>query len=141
MANSWTFETFRTKKLRTPGPTFMSQRQKRAEMKSVQKLEDFERERHSGNKKSCSKLPTPRSYHTSKPRLNLTKKFKSLSSKNLLDRFDKVRKIRPSAVVVVPVPKLPPNPNPLDVMPYEDDEIWECRNLYAVFSLFSLHLN
>ena len=107
----------------------MSQRQKRAELKSVQKLVDFEQERVSGDKKSCSKLPTPRSYHTPKPRLNLTEKFKSLSSKNLLDRFEKARKSRPSAVVVVPTPKLPPNPNPLDVMPYEDDEIWESRNL------------
>ena len=130
----WTLETFRNKKIKIPCSSSLTMRQKRAEFKSVQKLVDFQQERENADNSNCSKLPTPRSFHTPKPRLNIALKCKLLCSKNLLDRFESngTKKINPkkhSAVVDVPTPRLPPNPNPLDIMPYEDDDIWEDRNL------------
>lgn len=109
-------ETFRCNKARTaPIASKLSRRQKRAEFKSVQKLVDFQvqREESSRGDADCSKLPTPRSFHTmKKPRTNLIEKYKSCNAR-LLDRFDKSNDEKTDN----------------DRLPFENDDIWISRNL------------
>ena len=114
----WTIHTFRDKKSRSGrDPRSLSQRQKRAEFKSVQKLVDFQFTRENGSAspkaQDCSKLPTPRPYHTPKPRCNLTDKFSIVVKKLAFDstplRFEFKSKI--------------------ETLPREDPEIWESRGL------------
>ena len=78
----WTVKTFREKKPRGGRVTrSLSLRQKRAEYKCVQKLVDFQYIRENTSVVDCSKLPTPRPFHTPKPRRNLSQKFNKTSKK------------------------------------------------------------
>ena len=87
----WTVKTFREKKPRGGRVTrSLSLRQKRAEYKCVQKLVDFQYIRENTSVVDCSKLPTPRPFHTPKPRRNLSQKFNKTSKKL---EFDGKRKI------------------------------------------------
>ena len=75
-------KTFREKKPRGGRVTrSLSLRQKRAEYKCVQKLVDFQYIRENTSVVDCSKLPTPRPFHTPKPRRNLSQKFNKTSKK------------------------------------------------------------
>ncbi len=126
----WTVQTFRSKsKAKTPGRA-LSRKQKRTEVKSMQKLVDFQLQRESKEQDvkltDCSKLPTPRAYHMPKPRCNLFNKISSLSSKNLLDRFDNAAQAHPRPT---PIKPLTFKNSPLDKWPKEDYELWESRNL------------
>ena len=79
----WTVQTLRERQPRGRDPRSLSLRQKRADYKSVQKLVDFQSTRENTGQAStdCSKLPTPRPFHTPKPRCNLTQRFTNCSKK------------------------------------------------------------
>jgi len=88
----WTVKTFREKKPRGRRVTrSLSLRQKRADYKCVQKLVDFQYIRENQNTSAdCSKLPTPRPFHTPKPRCNLTQKFNKSSKKLEFDGENRI---------------------------------------------------
>ena len=88
----WTVKTFREKKTRGRRVTrSLSLRQKRADYKCVQKLVDFQYIRENQNTSAdCSKLPTPRPFHTPKPRCNLTQKFNKSSKKLEFDGENRI---------------------------------------------------